>query len=205
MLPAIRKAIQLLVFFTCAVFLSFASAQTAATNTQSGHGFVESITLDPQNQHLSVSGWVAPQNPNVFATTLILEAHGIEIYRGRFERFERPDVAHIHLRKDWLLSGFRLTVKLPGSVPNGLLPLKVSARLGSGEVFDVPLYNTVKSAVLSRPDAPANWRIFALLVSLVLPALILAASFLPQVSLRASAMAMGAGLLLSFSLLTAAG
>ena len=205
MLPAIRKAIQLLVFFTCAVFLSFASAQTAATNTQSGHGFVESITLDPQNQHLSVSGWVAPQNPNVFATTLILEAHGIEIYRGRFERFERPDVAHIHLRKDWLLSGFRLTVKLPGSVPNGLLPLKVSARLGSGEVFDVPLYNTVKSAVLSRPDAPANWRIFALLVSLLLPALILAASFLPQVSLRASAMAMGAGLLLSFSLLTAAG
>ncbi len=205
MLPTIRKIIRLLGYLTFAVFVSFSDAQPSASEAQAGHGFVESITLDPDNQHLTISGWVAPQNPNVFVTNLIFETHGIEIYRGRFQRFERPDVAQIHIRKDWLLSGFRITVKLPAGVPNGLLPLKVSARLGSGGVFDVPLYKTVKAPVLSRPEAPESWRIFALSASLILPALMLAVSFLPQVSARASALAMGAGLLLSFSLLTAGG
>ena len=205
MIPTIRGVIRLFVFFSLAVLFSFVGAQPSAPETRAGHGFVESITLDPDNQRLTVTGWVAPQNSNVFVTNLILEAHGIEIYRGRFERLDRPDVAQIHLRKDWLLSGFRIVVNMPRGIPNGVLPLKASARLGSGEVFELPLYKTVKSAVLSRPDAPSNWRIWALLASVVLPLLIVAGSFLPQVSPRASAVAFGAGLLLAFSLLTAGG
>lgn len=205
MIPTIAKVTRLLVFFVCAFFFSFAGAQPLIPETRAGHGFVESITLDPGNQHLTVSGWVAPQNPNVFVTNLILETNGIEIYRGRFERFERPDVAQIHIRKDWLLSGFRIVVKLPDRVPNGLLSLKVSARLGSGEAFELPLYTTVKGAVVSRSESPATWRIFALWMSLAMPALVVAASFLRQVSSRASALAFGAALMLSFLFLTISG
>ena len=205
MLPTIREVMRLLVFVTCAVCLNDVGAQPVVSETKTGHGFVESISFDPENQRLTVSGWVAPQNSNVFVTNLILETQGIEIYRGRFERLERPDVVQTHIRNDWFLTGFRIVVKLPGRIPNGVLQLKASARLGSGEVFELPLYKTVNSVVLSRPAAPDHWRVFALMMSLAIPALIFAASFLPQVKPRLAAVSFGAGLVISLSLLTAGG
>ena len=196
---------RLLFLVTCAVFLSYVGAQPVVSETKVGHGFVESISFDPENQRLTVSGWVAPQNSNVFVTNLILETQGIEIYRGRFERLERPDVVQTYIRNDWFLTGFRIVVKLPARIPNGVLQLRASARLGSGEVFELPLYKTVNSVVLSRPAAPDLWRVFALLMSLTIPALIFAASFLPQVKPRLAAVTFGAGLVISLSLLTVGG
>lgn len=184
--------------------MGIAIAQTAST-APAGQGYVEAVHIDPEKRQLTLSGWVASHNPSVFVSNLILEAGDTEIYRGPFEGSERPDVASANGRKDWLGSGFQVTVDLPRRIKNGSSRVKVSARLGDGSSFELSIPDALKSVSITAPVSPGRWRIAALIVAVALLGFVFAASF-TQLSFGWPFIPLfGGALLLSFSLLVAGG
>lgn len=167
------------------LFLSgFARAQTVGTefsavSVSAGTGFVESAAIDPINRTLTLAGWVAPKASNVFVTNLSIHLNGEEIYRGRFERFERADVVKATGREDWLLSGFRIEVDISGKRELPQSPLKVFARLGSGERFELSLSPTLEKTTSRVMTTLGFWSFAGLWTAALLPALCFAISFLP--------------------------
>jgi hypothetical protein len=192
--------------FSCVLFpfANVALGQTVSS-MPAGQGYVDAVHIDSERRQLTISGWVASLNPSVFVTNLILEAGDTEIYRGHFEGSERPDVALANGRKDWLGSGFRLTVDLPRRIQNGALPIKVSARLGDGSSFELSVPNALKSVSISAPLPPARWRMAVLIVALALPVLVFFASFTPRRLAWPWIGLFGGAIALSFSLLVAGG
>lgn len=160
------------------LFSGFVHSQAVAVKSVAGSGFVETAKVDPLNSSLTLSGWVAPQATNVFVTNLSIYHDGEEIYRGRFERSERADVVIATGREDWLWSGFKIAVDLPRDQRPNLSSLKVFARLGSGETFELSLSTAAQKTVLPPLPSPGIWSITALVVAVVLPALSFLLSFL---------------------------
>ena len=160
------------------VFSGWANAQVVDVKPSTGSGFVETANLDLVNGTLTLSGWVAPQAANVFVTNLSIHQDGEEIYRGRFERSERADVINATGREDWLLSGFRIAIDISGKRGNRQSPLKVFARLGSGETFELSMSPAMGATALPPVDRPGFWSFVALFLAGVLPTLTYALSFL---------------------------
>ena len=195
-----------LIFCFWALFslASFAIAQTASS-TPAGQGYVDKVHIDPEKRQLTIYGWVASRNPSVFVTNLVLDAGDTEIYRGHFEASERPDVAWATGRKDWLGSGFKLTVDLPSHIKNGSSPIKVFARLGDGSSFELFVPSALSSLSISGAHSPAGWRIAALITAVTLPVIVMLGSFIPARLVLPWTSLFGGSLLLSFSLLVAGG
>ena len=181
------------------------NAQTTVATSPLGQGAVEAINIDSDQRILTISGWVATQSPNVFVTNLVLDIGTREIYRGRFERSERADIVQATGRNDWLWSGFRVVVSIPHGVPNGSLPIRAFARLGNGASFAIPIPMALQHVFISAPDAPSKWRLWALVLAVLLPVLVLACSFVPSALARPWISWFGAALLFSFLLLVGAG
>ena len=186
-------------------FLTLSAAQPASPAISAGQGYVEAITVDSEKRTLKVSGWVAPQNANVFVTNILIDVAGQEIYRGRFERSERPDVVKATGRKEWLWSGFQVVVAVPGSVANGSSAVKLMARLGDGQTFEVPAPDPLKIITLHAPNSPGAWQLVALILAMALPAFVVIFSLITKNVARPWKSLFGISLLLSFLLLVGAG
>lgn len=186
-------------------YVGSALAQNATAPTPLGRGAVEAIHFDAGQRKLTISGWVAPQNPNVFVTNLLLDMGASEIYRGRFERSERADIVQATGRKDWLWSGFRVVVEIPHGIPNGSVPIRAFARLGDGALFEIAVSKALKYVSIASPEEPARWRILALVLAVLLPAWVLAYSFVPKAVAGPWIAWFSGALLLSFLLLVGAG
>ena len=186
-------------------FLSLSGAQSDAVAIAAGQGYVEAITVDSGKRTLKISGWVAPAKANVFVTNLLIDVAGQEIYRGRFERSERPDVVKATGRNDWLWSGFQVVVTIPSNVANGQSAFKLLARLGDGQTFQVTAPEPLKTIALQAPDSPGAWQLVALSLALALPACVVIYSFITKSEARPWKSLFGVSLLLSFLLLVGAG
>ena len=195
------------VFFLLAgiFFLTLSNAQPTSPAASAGQGYVEAITVDSEKRTLKVSGWVAPQNANVFVTNLLIDIAGQEIYRGRFERSERPDVVKATGRKEWLWSGFQVVVSIPGSVANGLSPVKLMARLGDGQTFEVLAPEPLKSIAFNATNSPGAWQLIALILAMAGPAFVVIYSSVTKNVAQPWKSLFGVSLLLSFFLLVGAG
>jgi hypothetical protein len=187
------------------LFSGSASSRTAPIETAAGSGFVETAQVDPDNRTLTLSGWVAPQATNVFVTNLSIHHGGEEIYRGRFERSERADVVRATGREDWLWSGFKIAVNVSSIRGNHQSPLRVFARLGSGEIFELSLPTPLGATALPPVQSPGLWSLAALSLAVVLPTLSCALSFLPIRTKRRWDLYFAASSCLAFLLLVAGG
>ena len=194
-----------LIFCPAFFFAVNLSAQVSTPVYLSGQGFVEAVKVDPDQRTLTVSGWVASRNPSVFVTNLTLELDNSEIYRGRFASSERPDVSLATGRKDWLLSGFRVVVDIPHRVATGSVALKVSARLGDGSSFELPIAPELQLVSVSTAHLSELWRIGLLIIAAALPFLVLVSSYAPSRVARPWAALFAGALLLSFSILVLGG
>ena len=153
-----------------------AALAQAATTSMAGRGHLEQASVAAQARELTLTGWAAPEQPNVFVTNLIVRIGAQEIYRGRMHRLERPDVVRNTGRLDWLASGFRATIALPADLPGGLQPLAVGMRLGDGREFPlvaVPAAEQVQVPVFAQPSGLA---LLAALLALGTPLLVLVAA-----------------------------
>lgn len=193
-----------LYFCTLFSFTGIASSQTALVSP-AGQGYVDIVKIDPEKRQLTISGWVASRNPSVFVTNLILEVRDTEIYRGHFESSERPDVVLTSGRKDWLGSGFHLTVNLPDDIHYESSPIKVLARMGDGSSFELFVPSALKLVSMSKPSSPVKWRKAAFIAALALPFLVFFGSFIPSSLILPWTSFFCGATFLSFSLLVAGG
>lgn len=182
----------------------------AAEQPVAGAGFVEQARYLPASRQLVVSGWAAPDNPNVFTTNLVVRLGGTEIYRGRIERAERGDVVQSTGRADWLWSGFSIRLSVPQDLAD-LKPLSAAMRLGDGSQFELGIAPSARDPGMpAQPQPPSLLARLALFAALAAPGLVLllpapASALSRSIRIRGTAGVFGASLVLSFALLVAAG
>ena len=99
-------------FLIAVMFTAVASiSSTAAWGTPSnGDGYVDSVQID--RGKLILQGWAGGATPTQRIVALSVSIDGKQIYKGPFERVERPDVVSSTKRPDWLQSGWRLSLQL---------------------------------------------------------------------------------------------
>lgn len=127
------------------------------------------MQFDATTRELTISGWAASEKANVFTTNFIAKLGNTEIYRGRIERTQRPDVVQKNGRPDWLQSGFRVGIIVP-KLTHGSQELFAKMRLGNGEEFSLQSLEKVK--VISLPEkkpAPYFLAFFSLIIAILLP------------------------------------
>jgi len=198
----------LLIVFTFLV--PFCACHPALSQTISGSGYLEEVRYLAETRQLTVSGWAAPEKPNVFTTNLIVKLGGHEIYRGRIERSDRADVVASTGRADWLWSGFSVRIAVPHAIAAGQHALAASMHLGDGSEFELGIAPAAQNVdVIAGPLSPSTVAQLALLAALAAP--LLALFGLPAYVRAAHRFQLGDDLLfgativLSFALLVAAG
>lgn len=165
----LRRLLALLLFLASCIV-------TAATHGESapGIGYVEQARYLPDSHQLVISGWAAPESPNVFITNLIVNLGGREIYRGRIERSERRDVVDSTARSDWLWSGFSVRLNLPPAASTAPQLLSATMRLGSGQEFDLTIAPALRKVITGRDaERPSMFSRLALLGAVSAPLLAL--------------------------------
>ncbi|WP_312756245.1 hypothetical protein [Pulveribacter sp.] len=138
-------------------------------------GAVDRVSYDRASRHVTVEGWAASTQPQVFITGMRVTVAGRTAYRGgRWQIQERHDVAEATQRPGWLHSGYRIVARVPLGVPAGLQTVQVFARLGNGQEVELP--STALSASIdvqaSGPVLLPAWLVLGLLG---LPALVVLA------------------------------
>lgn len=182
--------------------LSLLLALTA--HAAAGHGYVDAARVD--GRVLTVSGWAASGQPTVFVTNAIVRLDGREVYRGRMDRQERPDVADSTGRPEWRQSGFEVRLRLPRSVAEGAHRLEVRARRGDGQEFDLSVPARWQQIVVDAAPQPPVLTGLLLVLAAALPLATLLAPW--QWAQRRGvdrAQGLAAALGLSFLLLVATG
>lgn len=156
--------------FAAAVFVALLAAGgcLAREAAAPGEGRLERASYLADRHQLVVAGWAAPAQPGVFTTNLVIRLGPQEIYRGRFERAERPDVVAATGRGDWLASGFTVRIALPRDAA-GAQTVTASMRMGDGREIELPVDPAFRE--LTLPPARAQPRLLALSL-LVLAALL---------------------------------
>ena len=175
----------------------------AALDFEVGRGHVDQAQVEGQRMH--VSGWAAAVEPHVFITNVIVQVAGREVYRGRMQRVDRPDVADATGRPAWRSSGFEVRFQLPNDLPAGPQPLQVSVRLGDGREFQLATSERTGSVDIVAWQGPSMRVRLALLLAVALPGLLLLGGRLLPPRWRGSPLPLAGGLGLSFVLLVAVG
>ena len=167
-LSVVARSVALLIAI---LFLS-APDRTCA-QTPSSAGFVDTLRYEPLERRILLAGWAAPANPSVFTSNIVVAVGGQEIYRGRFQRLERPDVVAATGRRDWLWSGWQIEVRIPHGVPSGQQRVNVHFRLTNGEEIDLLSAQGVQSIEVRPQNTPSKRAIAAFLAAVLLPLLTL--------------------------------
>ena len=176
----------------------------AATAAPAGRGHVDGVALD--GRQMTVAGWAASEQPELFVTNLIVNLDGRQVYRGRMQGVDRPDVAQVLQRPDWRGSGFSVRFMLPQRLPPGSYTIDVSARRGDGSEFPLAIDPVMARVTVAGPAPPSNAVLATLLLAAALP---LAALLLPSIRAWPRGMPPSRGfawaLAASFALLVAIG
>ncbi|MFO1180159.1 hypothetical protein [Ottowia sp.] len=186
------------------LLLALGVAATAATAAPAGRGHVDGVALD--GRQMTVAGWAASEQPELFVTNLIVNLDGRQVYRGRMQGVDRPDVAQVLQRPDWRGSGFSVRFMLPQRLPPGSYTIDVSARRGDGSEFPLAIDPVMARVTVAGPAPPSNAVLATLLLAAALP---LAALVLPSIRAWPRGMLPSRGfawaLAASFALLVALG
>lgn len=183
--------------------LSVASVQAQPVAVPAGQGHVDQAQV--VGRHMRVSGWAGAAQPYVFVTNVIVRVAGREVYRGRMQRAERPDVVDATGRADWHDSGFEVRFQLPADLPAGTQPLAVDMRLGDGREFSLGTDERTHSVEISAVPGPSPAAWLALLLAAGLPLAALLGGRLLSARWRTAAWPLAAALGASFVLLVATG
>ena len=137
------------------ILLLLVSSWARADRIGTGTGYVDRLEYFPADRSLLVAGWAAPEQPTVFTSNLVVKVSGREVYRGRLQRSERPDVVAATGRPDWLWSGWQVQFALPRDIETGERPVAVRVRLSNGVEFDLesaPPARSIKIPFQRRPS-----------------------------------------------------
>lgn len=123
--------------------------------TPPGDGWVDAVAIDPVSRRFEIRGWAASSRPDVGLAAVTIFAGDEEIYDGPVEPSERPDVALVMKRPEWLRSGWRATAWLPDSLPAGRHPLRVMAQFDDGDEFPLAISQAAREILAPESGTPA--------------------------------------------------
>ena len=144
----------------------FFSGLLFAAQSVPGTGAVDRVSYDPVGRELAVAGWAASTRPEVFVTGLRVDVGTQAIYEsGRWQVQGREDVARAMQRPNWLHSGYRIVARIPESMTCASCVVRVRARLGDGQVFELQRTSQVLPITVEarRPQWLPAWLILSLL------------------------------------------
>ena len=146
---------------------SFSVLSVLAYADPVGQGHLDRVDIN--DREMQISGWAGSQEPQHFITQLMVRLDQHEVYRGRVQRADRPDVASSTGRSDWLGSGISARFKLPADLRPGAYSLTVSVRRSDGPEFS--LSADAQHQHINLPDwaRPSHSARLALFLALVLP------------------------------------
>ena len=142
---------------------------TFSAEASSGRGYVEIAKFDPNKQVLLLSGWAAPESPNVYTSNIIVYIDHKKIYQGRFLRSVRQDVVAETQRADWLWSGWQLDASTFNILP-GTHELKVEFLLTDGATFSASSIESTQSIHFPPKSQLSKKSILFLLLAFIFPA-----------------------------------
>lgn len=142
---------------------------TPSAHSEAGRGYLDSAIYSKSDHSLTVSGWVASERQNIFATNIMVDMDGTQIYHGRMLRSERADVAENTGRQDWLASGFQVTIQLPNSIEGGVHNIHAMARFSNGQEITLPAASSANKITLPTRNAPSIFIKVAILLALTTP------------------------------------
>jgi len=192
---------------TCLWFGLWFCAASAMAASAVGQGSVDIASYDANTQVLLLSGWAAPESPQVYTSNIVVTVGNQQIYRGRFLRSIRPDVVSARQRSDWLWSGWRVEINTPTLAP-GTHNVRVELLLTNGETFAIANSPSVHAIDIPPKSLPSIKSRLLLAIALLLPAMAL---FFPGAVQRwtkqrwPAATVFFATIVLSFLLLVASG
>jgi hypothetical protein len=133
-------------FIVCIV-LAFFSIFGHADEVINGKGVVDKFQLANNGKTFSITGWAATEENSSKIISLAVYFGEQSVYKGTFNRLERPDVAQAFGRPNWLLSGWETEFDLPPSVVKGDFSIHVIAESNTGNFIRLsndPNFTTVK-------------------------------------------------------------
>jgi hypothetical protein len=107
------------------------AAEPQQPSSNAGRGHIDLITFE--NNRITAQGWAAAEQASRQITSIAILLNGKEVYAGVFERPQRPDVAEIFNRPQWLTSGWRLSFDIPDDIKTGEYAVTSIARTATGE------------------------------------------------------------------------
>lgn len=139
-------------FLIAVMFTAVASiSSTAAWGTPSnGDGYVDSVQID--RGKLILQGWAGGATPTQRIVALSVSIDGKQIYKGPFERVERPDVVSSTKRPDWLQSGWRLSLQLNDDTSSSSHKIEVQAIPDTGPALSLGTSESPGTATASNDE-----------------------------------------------------
>jgi hypothetical protein len=115
-------------------------------------GYLDSINLT--ENRFSTQGWIATNNSAQKVIALIIRFGDTIAYEGKFEKFERPDVALAMERKDWINSGWQIKADIPSSLKAAKYVVSAQAKMETGELVELPINK--QASIIEIKDVQSN-------------------------------------------------
>jgi hypothetical protein len=127
---------------TSAVFLSLVVAGVfppavgaGGSEMGSGQGYVDQVVVKRSSGSIALLGWAAAVRRGEQTASVAVQLDDNLIYKGAFERYERPDVVKATGRRELLRSGWKVVAYIPATLTGGRYTVRVTMRLSTGRTF----------------------------------------------------------------------
>ncbi|WP_448093715.1 DUF7657 domain-containing protein [Pseudomonas lini] len=125
------------------LFTHFSNVFAETNDASAAQGVADLITVE--GNQIIAQGWAGPDKATQQVASISVWLADEKIYDGGFERYERPDVAKVTHRNDWLRSGWRLKFSVPDNIKTGNYPTKILVKLDTGKIVNLALNESSKS------------------------------------------------------------
>lgn len=137
----------LITFFLLAACIGLTQAHAANESSKAPRAFLDLVEVNAHTRTIKLSGWAASPHATSESLKLQVFVGGEQIAVNQVQRFARPDVAAATGRREWLESGWTVTVPIPASLPEGTRSLHVKVDFGRDGVIDCvptdPVFNSL--------------------------------------------------------------
>jgi hypothetical protein len=107
------------------------------SETGSGQGYVDQVLVERSSGSIVLLGWAAAVRRGERTVSVAVRLDDNVIYKGAFDRYERPDVVKATGRRELLRSGWKVVADIPGTLRGGSYAVRVTMRLSTGRAFDL--------------------------------------------------------------------
>lgn len=139
-------SITLFLFHTPPAIASPADGESTVAAERAG--VVDSIVNE--GRQVTAQGWAASGQKDKPLIEIQVKLKDRIVYLGSFKVIPRPDVATSFKQPDWLMSGWKVTFKLPADIKPGTYPAEIAIKTQAGEWINVGNSPSAKELIVTQ-------------------------------------------------------